>query len=84
MGELGVDAAAEAQGNYEVIALDPLAATFLAFYFTFWMRSFLGISSWVSTQPTRLNKLQVFLKQKKALYGSSQSEMFLKVPVCRK
>ena len=65
-GELGVDAAAEARVNYEVIALDPLAATFLAFYFTFWMWSFLGISSWVSTQPTRLNKLQVFSKTKKS------------------
>ena len=60
LGEVGVDAV-EAQGNNEVIVLDPLAATFLAFSFSFWMRSFLGISFWVSMQPT-LNKLKVFLK----------------------
>ena len=34
--ELGVDAV-EVQENNEVIVLDPLAATFLAFSFSFWM-----------------------------------------------
>ena len=60
-GELGVDAV-ESRGNNEVIVLDLSAATFLAFSFSFWMWSFHGISSWVSTQPMWLNKLQLFLK----------------------
>ena len=58
-GELGADAV-EVRGNIEVMVPDPLAATFFNLLFFFLNAIFFGISSSARTQPTWLNKIQVF------------------------